>query len=51
MIGTPGGTFSVVPLTNRLGTGRTMRVRLLNQSGEDIELASAVLKALVWKEG
>ncbi|MFJ1607072.1 N-acetylmuramoyl-L-alanine amidase [Streptomyces sp. NPDC088253] len=50
VIGTPGGTFRTIALTNRLGAGRTMRMRLLNQSAEQIEVASAVLKALVWKE-
>ncbi|MET9462958.1 N-acetylmuramoyl-L-alanine amidase [Streptomyces canus] len=50
VVGTPGGTFRALPLTNRLGSGRTMRVRLLNQSSQDIEIASAVLKVLVWKE-
>ncbi|MFF0092652.1 N-acetylmuramoyl-L-alanine amidase [Streptomyces canus] len=51
VIGTGGGTFRVLPLVNRLGSGRTMRVRLLNQHSEDIEVASAVLKVLVWQEG
>ncbi|MGW2951479.1 peptidoglycan recognition protein family protein [Streptomyces eurythermus] len=50
VIGTPGGTYSVLPLTNRLGAGRAMRMRLLNQTSDDIEVASAVLKALVWQE-
>jgi hypothetical protein len=50
VIGTGGGTYAAVPLLNRLGAGRSMRIRLLNQSGEDVEVASAVLKALVWKE-
>jgi hypothetical protein len=50
VVGTPGGTFHTLALTNRLGAGRTMRMRLLNQSTEQIEVASAVLKALVWKE-
>ena len=50
VIGTAGGTFRTLALTNRLGSGRAMRVRLLNQSAEQIEVASAVLKALVWKE-
>jgi hypothetical protein len=50
VIGTPGGAFSVLPLTKRLDSGRSMRVRLLNQSAGGIEVASAVLTALVWKE-
>ncbi|WP_063895103.1 N-acetylmuramoyl-L-alanine amidase [Streptomyces sp. Root369] len=50
VVGTSGGTFRVLPLTNRLGPGRSMRIRLLNQSSEQIEVASAVLKALVWRE-
>jgi hypothetical protein len=47
--GTSGGTFAVVPLTKRLGAGRAMRVRLLNQSNEQVEVASAVLTVLVWE--
>ncbi|WP_455754887.1 N-acetylmuramoyl-L-alanine amidase [Streptomyces misionensis] len=50
VIGTPGGTYSIVPLAKRIGAGRSMRVRLLNQSKTDIEVASAVLTALIWKE-
>ena len=50
VIGTPGGAYAVVPLIKRLGSGRSMRVRLLNQSVGGIEVASAVLTALVWKE-
>ncbi|WP_411092337.1 N-acetylmuramoyl-L-alanine amidase [Streptomyces sp. 049-1] len=50
VIGTAGGTYSVLPLVKRLGAGRSMRVRLLNQSSGPIEVASAVLTALVWKE-
>ncbi|MER6976250.1 peptidoglycan recognition protein family protein [Streptomyces carpinensis] len=50
VIGTPGGSYAVVPLVKRLGAGRSMRVRLLNQSAAGIEVASAVLTALVWKE-
>ncbi|MYR61128.1 N-acetylmuramoyl-L-alanine amidase [Streptomyces sp. SID625] len=50
VIGTAGGTYRVLALTNRLGAGRSMRMRLLNQSTEQIEVATAVLKALVWKE-
>jgi hypothetical protein len=50
VIGTPGGAYSVLPLVKRLGAGRSMRVRLLNQSAGGIEVASAVLSALVWKE-
>jgi hypothetical protein len=50
VIGTPGGAFRVLPLVNRVGAGRTVRVRLLNQAPEGIEVASAVLKALVWQE-
>ncbi|MGW0091379.1 hypothetical protein ACWDWS_20460 [Streptomyces sp. NPDC003328] len=40
----------IVPLTKRIGSGRSMRVRLLNQRLADIEVASAVLTTLVWKE-
>ncbi|MFG2682510.1 hypothetical protein [Streptomyces sp. NPDC048392] len=50
VIGTSGGTYSCVPLTKRLGAGRTMRVQLLNQGADSIEVASAVLTALVWGE-
>ncbi|MFD5570501.1 N-acetylmuramoyl-L-alanine amidase [Streptomyces cadmiisoli] len=50
VIGTAGGAYGVVPLVKRLGPGRSMRVRLLNQSAGGIEVASAVLTALVWKE-
>lgn len=49
VIGTPGGTFAVVPLTKRLAAGRSMRVRLLNQSDEQVEVASAVVTVLVWE--
>ncbi|WP_309317367.1 peptidoglycan recognition protein family protein [Streptomyces salinarius] len=48
VIGTRGGTYSHVPLTKRIGPGRVMRVRVLNQAGEDVEVASAVLTAWVW---
>ena len=47
--GTAGGTFALVPLTKRIASGRSMRVRLLNQSTADVEVASAVLTVLVWK--
>ncbi|CAL9614161.1 hypothetical protein SUDANB1_05691 [Streptomyces sp. enrichment culture] len=50
IIGTPGGTFGVVPLTKRLAKGRSMRVRLLNQSDAPVTITSAVLTALVFKE-
>jgi hypothetical protein len=50
IIGTPGGTFAVVPLTKRLATGRGMRVRLLNQSNAPITITSAVVTALVFEE-
>ncbi|WP_405759417.1 N-acetylmuramoyl-L-alanine amidase [Streptomyces sp. NBC_01420] len=50
VIGTEGGTYSVVPLLKRLPAGRSMRVRLLNLSAGGIEVASAVLTALIWKE-
>ena len=49
VIGTAGGTYAVVPLTKRVGPGRSMRVRLLNQSDDNIEVASAVLTAWVWE--
>jgi hypothetical protein len=48
--GTAGGTFAVVPLTKRLGSGRSMRVRLLSQAGLPVTVTSAVLTAMVWKE-
>ncbi|MFK0063327.1 N-acetylmuramoyl-L-alanine amidase [Streptomyces werraensis] len=50
VVGTAGAAFAVVPLVKRLGAGRSMRVRLLNQSAGQVEVASAVLTALVWKE-
>ncbi|MEU6594798.1 N-acetylmuramoyl-L-alanine amidase [Streptomyces sp. NPDC046881] len=50
IIGTPGGTYGVVPLTKRLAAGRNMRVRLMNLGAEEIEVASAVLTALAWAE-
>jgi len=50
VIGSAGGAYAVVPLVKRLAPGRSMRVRLLNQSAGGIEVASAVLTALVWKE-
>ncbi|MEU2264909.1 N-acetylmuramoyl-L-alanine amidase [Streptomyces olindensis] len=50
VIGTPGGTFAVGPLVKRIGKGRGMRVRLLNQSDVPVTVKSAVLTALVWKE-
>jgi hypothetical protein len=50
IIGTPGGTYGVVPLTKRLAKGRGMRVRLLNQSDAPVTITSAVLTALVFKE-
>ncbi|WP_420719558.1 N-acetylmuramoyl-L-alanine amidase [Streptomyces sp. NRRL S-481] len=50
IIGTGGGTFAVVPLTKRLPSGRSMRIRLLNQSAVPVTVASAVLTVLVWKE-
>ncbi|MBC9729244.1 N-acetylmuramoyl-L-alanine amidase [Streptomyces sp. TRM68367] len=49
--GTAGGSFGVVPLTKRLAKGRGIRVRLLNQSDQPVTVTSAVLTALVWKEG
>ncbi|MEZ7005812.1 N-acetylmuramoyl-L-alanine amidase [Streptomyces sp. AD55] len=52
VIGTAGGTYSVLPLTKRVARGRGMAVQLLNQGGDrdGIEVASAVLSALVWTE-
>ncbi|MET9445110.1 N-acetylmuramoyl-L-alanine amidase [Streptomyces sp. NPDC006610] len=50
LVGTSGGSFAVVPLTKRLASGRSMRVRLLNQSGAPVTVTSAVLTVLVWKE-
>lgn len=49
VIGTAGGTYAVVPLTKRIGPGRSMRVRLLNQGEDNIEVASAVLTVLAWE--
>ncbi|MCX4609360.1 peptidoglycan recognition protein family protein [Streptomyces mirabilis] len=49
VIGTAGGSYAIVPLTKRLAAGRNMRVRLLNQSDDQVEVASAVLTALVWE--
>ncbi|WP_268257542.1 hypothetical protein [Streptomyces olivaceoviridis] len=37
-------------LTKRLGAGRGMRVRLLNQSAKPVTVTSAVPTALVFKE-
>ncbi|MEU3984226.1 glycoside hydrolase family 25 protein [Streptomyces sp. NPDC026672] len=50
IVGTPGGSYAVVPLTKRIGQGRRMRVRLLNQHSAPVTVTSAVLTALVWKE-
>jgi hypothetical protein len=50
VVGTPGGSFAVVPLVKRIGAGRGMRVRLLNQSNAPVTVTSAVLTALVFKE-
>ncbi|WP_019061674.1 glycoside hydrolase family 25 protein [Streptomyces prunicolor] len=50
VVGTPGGTFRIVPLVKRLGKDRGMRVRLLNQSNVPVTITSAVLTALVFKE-
>ncbi|MGW4731854.1 glycoside hydrolase family 25 protein [Streptomyces shenzhenensis] len=50
VIGTPGGSFAIVPLVKRLGKDRGMRVRLLNQSDVPVTITSAVLTALVFKE-
>ena len=50
IIGTAGNTYQVVPLVGRVGKGRGMRVRVKNFADRDIKVASAQLKALVWKE-
>ncbi|MFE6362989.1 N-acetylmuramoyl-L-alanine amidase [Streptomyces sp. NPDC057806] len=50
VLATGGDTFAVIPLTKRLASGRSMRVRLLNQADVPITVTSAVLTALVWKE-
>ncbi|TXJ77896.1 hypothetical protein E2C11_16715 [Streptomyces lavendulae] len=50
VIGAPGGMYGFVSLVKRIGAGRSMRVRLLDQSKFDIEVASTVLTALTWKE-
>ncbi|MFF4911321.1 N-acetylmuramoyl-L-alanine amidase [Streptomyces sp. NPDC001260] len=50
VIGTPGGSFGVVPLVKRVGAGRGMRVRLLNQSAAPVTVTCAVLTVLVFKE-
>lgn len=49
VIGTPGGSFGILPITKRIASGRSMRMRLLNQSGEAVEVVSVVLTALVWE--
>lgn len=51
IVGTPGGTFAVIPLTKRLAAGRGMRVRLFNQAPGPITVSGAVLTVLTWKEG
>ncbi|WP_211294904.1 N-acetylmuramoyl-L-alanine amidase [Streptomyces glaucescens] len=51
LVGTGGDSFVVVPLVKRLGAGRAMRVRLLNTQETPVTIVSAVLTALVWKEG
>ncbi|MGR4847482.1 N-acetylmuramoyl-L-alanine amidase [Streptomyces violaceus] len=48
--GTGGGSFVVLPLTKRLASGRSMRVRLLSQAAVPVTVANAVLTVLVWKE-
>ncbi|WP_406321889.1 glycoside hydrolase family 25 protein [Streptomyces sp. NBC_00519] len=50
IVGTPGGSFGIVPLTKRLAKGRGMRVRLLNQADQPVTVSSAVGTVLVWKE-
>ncbi|MFF5655186.1 N-acetylmuramoyl-L-alanine amidase [[Kitasatospora] papulosa] len=50
VIGTPGGSFGVVPLVKRIGKDRGMRVRVLNQSAVPVTITDAVLTALVFKE-
>ena len=47
--GTRGGSFGVLPLAKRIGAGRNLRVRLLNQGPGPIEVASAIVTALVWE--
>ncbi|MEU9736782.1 N-acetylmuramoyl-L-alanine amidase [Streptomyces sp. NPDC048002] len=47
---TNGDTFAILPLTKRLRSGRSMRVRLLNQADVPVTVASVVLTVLVWKE-
>jgi hypothetical protein len=50
IVGTGGGTFVVLPVTKRVASGRSMRVRLLNQGAVPVTVVSAVLTVLVWKE-
>jgi hypothetical protein len=50
VVGTEGGTYAVIPITNRLGKGRGMRVRVKGFQDTPITVSSAVLKAVVWKE-
>jgi hypothetical protein len=50
IIGTEGATYATVPISNRLGKGRGMRVRVKGFQDSTITVSSAVLKALVWKE-
>ncbi|QKW05057.1 N-acetylmuramoyl-L-alanine amidase [Streptomyces sp. NA04227] len=47
-----GTVSAVVPLVKRIGAGRKMRIRLFTgQDSPRIVVSSAVLSALVWKEG
>lgn len=50
VVGNPGGTAHVMPITQRVRKNRSMRVRLNNLSGQTITVSKAVLSALVWKE-
>jgi len=50
VIGTEGGTYAVIPLTGRVGKGRRMRVRVKGFQNTSITVASAALKAMVWRE-
>lgn len=50
VVGNPGGTALVVPITQRVRKNRSIRVRLNNLSGQTITVSKAILSALVWKE-
>ncbi|GHJ42257.1 hypothetical protein Sm713_78660 [Streptomyces sp. TS71-3] len=51
LIGSEGGTFGIVPVVGRLAKGRQMRIRIKAFQDTPVTVTSAVLTALVWKEG